>query len=285
MDKGKENCLYRVPAFVFKTDYIVTDSEDIDYLKLRNVGREIQVEIEEKMVVDVICCCVYDICYLADQVVVFDLNLCHTNSITQAVRLIMSTNPVNLNATNLADFRTIYNRVDAQKLLVYKYLRKQYNYCVINGEALGVDFVLYEGSQSDYHAKYGVIVETDKSKMEDWYEMIMSLRNLGQVKKKLLFAKFEADTNSVKFVEIDRWDFETLETTFYIDKKHPNKIKYPSNKKKARLEKIVRDFDDFDRNACTNHQVVSEVSGLEQFDLSLEGTGMSLNWYKPDLFP
>ena len=98
----------------------------------------------------------------------------------------------------------------------------------------------------------------------------------------LLFAKFEAKTDSVKFVEIDRWDFETLETTFYTDKKHPNKIKYPSNKKKARLEKIERDLDD-NKNVGTN-QVISDVSGLEHFDLSLEGTGMILTEHKPDLF-
>jgi len=293
MNKAKENCdencFYRVPAFVFKTDFIVTDSEDMEYLKLRNVGREIQVELEEKVVVNVTCCCVYDILYLADQVVVFDLELCHTNSISEAIKLMMSTDLANLTSTNLADYQKIYTCVDAQKLLVYKYLRKNYNYCVTNGEALGVDFVMYEGSQSDFHAKYGVIVDTDTSKMEDWYEMIMSLRNLGQVKKKLLFAKFEGKSNSVQFVEIDRWDFETLETTFYTDKnrmKAPNKIKYPSNKKKARLEKMVREFDDSEWNVSENFgtsKVISDVSGLEQFDLSFEGIDMSLTGYKPDL--
>jgi tRNA splicing endonuclease len=293
MNKAKENCeencFYRVPTFVFKTDFIVTDSEDIEYLKLRNVGREIQVELEQKVVVDVTCLCVYDILYLADQVVVFDLELCHTNSISEAIKLMINTNLANLMETNLADYQKIYNCVDAQKLLVYKYLRKTYNYCVTNGEALGVDFVMYEGSQSDFHAKYGVIVETDTSAMEDWYEMIMSLRNLGQVKKKLLFAKFEGESNYVKFVEIDRWDFETLETTFYTDKnrmKAPNKIKYPSNKKKARLEKIVREFDDSEWNVSENFgtsKVISEVSGLDQFDLSFEGIDMNLNGYKPDL--
>jgi len=288
-DNCEENCFYRVSVFVFKTDFIVTDSEDIEYLKLRNVGREIQVELEEKVVVNVTCCCVYDILYLADQVVVFDLELCHTNSISEAIKLMMSTDPADLTAKNLADYQKINTSVDTQKLLVYKYLRKNYNYCVTNGEALGVDFVIYEGSQSDFHAKYGVIVDTDTSEMEDWYEMIMSLRNLGQVKKKLLFAKFEGESNSVKFVEIDRWDFETLETTFYTDKnrmKAPNKIKYPSNKKKARLERMVREFDDSEWNVSESFgtsKVISEVSGLEQFDLSFEGIDMSLTGYKPDL--
>ena len=75
MDEANENCLYRVSAFVFKSDFVVTDSEDIEYLKLRNVGREIQVEVDNNEIVDVICCCVYDILHLADQVVVFDLGL------------------------------------------------------------------------------------------------------------------------------------------------------------------------------------------------------------------
>ena len=58
-------------------------------------------------------------------------------------------------------------------------------YCVTDGQSMGVDFMLYEGSQSDYHAKYGVIIETEDSQIFDWYELIMSLRNLAQVKKKL----------------------------------------------------------------------------------------------------
>ena len=54
MDEANENCLYRVSAFVFKSDFVVTDSEDIEYLKLRNVGREIQVEVDNNEIVDLL---------------------------------------------------------------------------------------------------------------------------------------------------------------------------------------------------------------------------------------
>ena len=107
----------------------------------------------------------------------------NTESFESSIKQILKADINHLTEKNLVDKNKI--SVDGQKYLVYEYLRRKYNYCVVDGESLGVDFTLYEGAQTDYHAKYGVIIETEQSKIEDWYEIIMSLRNLGQVKKKL----------------------------------------------------------------------------------------------------
>jgi len=213
-------------------EILVVDKTCVDYLKLVKVGRVVEVELEDGVKLDleqnqkqedgksdgeakpntkvyITCLSQYDVYYLKDNIVVFDvdgyleenagigISSVVENLITlqeNISRDLSSNDYDNENTNSITSFLTknnikllnkssIINAIDNKLLKVYNHLKsKNHNYCLITGQAMGVDFLLYNDSPEKCHASHGIVVR----EICDFYELLMNVRNCHQVGKNLL---------------------------------------------------------------------------------------------------
>jgi len=223
----------------YDSEFLVVEKNDVDYLKLRNVGRVVSVQLEkavwedDKEVspanwLDITVLTVYDVIYLKRQIVIFDTRLTWKkieNSLSAETDLTrekiifllrISANFINSNLERLEQ-EYLCQRATATKMSTYHYFREIEGYTVVDGQSLGVDFLLYEGSAEDVHAKYGLVIVSGKDELGpmDYYEIIMNVRNLHSVKKKLLLVT--VNDGEIGYSEIG---YSNIDQTNIVESRH-----------------------------------------------------------------
>ena len=223
----------------FNGEFLVVEKNDVDYLKLRNVGRLISVQLDKAVWnddrevssakwVDIIVLTVYDVIYLKRQIVIFDTTLSwrdikdslepETDLVEKKIKFLLEIS-ANLTNSNLERLKQEYlcQRATATKMSVYHYFREIEGYTVIDGQSMGVDFLLYESSADDVHAKYGLVIVSNKDELgpADYCEVIMNVRNLHSVKKKLLLVT--VDEGEISYTEVG---YSNIDQTNVVESRH-----------------------------------------------------------------
>lgn len=106
----------------------------------------------------------------------------------------------------LRHIETVLGRRASLKCLLHQSLRQK-GWVVHGGLNYGVDFILYEGSPEEEHARYSLLMK-DRNDSCSWREAVAVNRVATTARKKLVIAFVsgsDPSTFSAHFVQVNRW--------------------------------------------------------------------------------